>query len=74
MISISNKCEPIEQNVLNKMFGKSYRVDASRSSEIEGSGFGLAIAKKIVELHDGHIWAECEKDIITISIRLPIGE
>jgi signal transduction histidine kinase len=72
IISISNKGKHIEQERLNKMFEKFYRVDSSRSSRIEGSGLGLAISKKIVELHSGEIWAECDGDIIIISIRLPI--
>lgn len=70
-ISISNKGEHIEQDKLNKMFEKFYRVDISRPSNIEGSGLGLAVSKKIVELHNGQIWAECEGNIITINVRLP---
>lgn len=70
-ITISNKGEHIEPDKLNKMFEKFYRVDISRSSEIEGSGLGLAITKKIVELHEGEIWAECDGNIITINVRLP---
>lgn len=70
-ISISNEGEHIEQDKLNKMFEKFYRVDISRSSYNEGTGLGLAISKKIVELHNGQIWAECDGNIITINVRLP---
>lgn len=73
VISISNKGEHLEQDKLNRMFEKFYRVDISRSSDIEGSGLGLAISKKIVELHNGQIWAECREDIIIINIKLPIN-
>ena len=52
-ISVSNKCEHIEQDKLNKMFEKFYRIDISRASNMEGSGLGLTISKKIVELHNG---------------------
>ena len=71
VISISNKGEHLEQDKLNRMFEKFYRVDISRSSNIEGSGLGLAISKKIVELHDGQIWADCDSDIVTINVILP---
>ncbi|GAA0742372.1 HAMP domain-containing sensor histidine kinase [Clostridium oceanicum] len=70
-ISISNKGVHLEQNKLNKMFEKFYRVDVSRSNNIEGSGIGLAICKKIVDLHNGQIWAKSNKDVISINIRLP---
>lgn len=74
IISVSNKGEDIKKNKLDKMFERFYRMDNSRSSKIEGSGLGLAISKKIVELHNGEIWAESDDDIVTIGIRLPIAE
>ena len=40
------------------MFEKFYRIDKSRSSQIQGSGIGLAIVKRIVDLHKGEVWAE----------------
>ncbi|GFZ30061.1 hypothetical protein CSC2_05870 [Clostridium zeae] len=73
VITISNKGEHLDQNKLDRMFEKFYRDDVSRSTNIEGSGLGLAISKKIVELHNGQIWAECDGEIISINIKFPIN-
>ncbi|WP_041701429.1 HAMP domain-containing sensor histidine kinase [Gottschalkia acidurici] len=73
VISISNRGGHIDQDKLNRMFEKFYRVDISRSSNVKGSGLGLAISKKIVDLHDGQIWAERDEEIITINIKLPVN-
>lgn len=74
ILSFSNKGEHISQDKLNQMFERFYRVDTSRSSAIEGSGLGLAISKKIIELHDGEIWAESHDDIITFKIKLKLAK
>lgn len=47
-----------EQRV--KVFERFYRVDPSRSRALGGSGIGLAIAKALVVLMNGRIWAESE--------------
>jgi len=72
VISFSNKGEYIPQYNLDNMFKKFYRVDTSRSSSIEGSGLGLAISKKIIELHNGDIWADCDGDLITFKMKLQL--
>lgn len=39
----------------SKVFERFYRVDRSRSSEIPGTGIGLAIVKELVELYQGKV-------------------
>ena len=45
-----------------------YRTDESRNNQTGGSGIGLAIAKSIVELHEGKLWAECEGEKVCFYV------
>jgi two-component system sensor histidine kinase ChiS len=48
----------IPEKDLDRIFEKFYRVDSSVIYEISGVGVGLYIAKRIVKLLGGKIWAE----------------
>ena len=45
---------------LGRVFDRFHRIDTRLSREVNGLGLGLAISKRIVELHGGTIWAESD--------------
>ena len=70
-ILVRNQGKTIPKHQLNNLFEKFYRLDEARSSETGGAGLGLAIAKEIIELHDGTIKANSQNEYTTFIIRLP---
>lgn len=72
LISIRNKGDHIPPERLSRIFDKFYRLDSSRQSATGGAGLGLAIAKQIVELHDGTIEAMCNNGVTEFRIVLPV--
>lgn len=57
---ISDTGSGIKDADKDKLFTKGTRFDNSKESEIEGSGFGLSIAKKHIESMNGKIWFDSE--------------
>jgi len=45
---------------LERVFDRFHRVDTRLTREVNGIGLGLAICKRIVELHGGTIWVESD--------------
>ena len=70
LLSVSNKGKEIPKEQRKKIFERFYRVDESRNRNENRYGLGLAIAKNIVEAHNGKIWVECENGITTFKILL----
>lgn len=62
----------IAENDLPNIFNRFYRADKARDRKEGSSGLGLAITKKIIDLHNGHIEASSQLGQgTTIQIRLP---
>jgi len=57
-ISVRDHGMAIPTEHLARIFEPFYRVDTRLSREVNGLGIGLAICKRIVELHGGRIWVE----------------
>ncbi len=56
-VEIEDNGKGIAQQDLSRIFDRFYRTDASRNSKMGGSGIGLSIVKKILEDHEGKVWA-----------------
>lgn len=74
VVTVTNEGLEIPEGELSNIFEKFYRLDAARSTSTGGAGLGLAIAKKIVELHGGTIHAESTGTRTTFVMALPLAE
>ena len=73
LVEIEDNGKGISEKELEKVFQRFYRTDASRNSKQGGSGIGLSIARKVVEDHEGSIWATGEEGVgLTIHFTLPV--
>ncbi|MFD2044190.1 sensor histidine kinase [Ornithinibacillus salinisoli] len=57
-VHIKDNGSGIPEEAIPFIFDRFYRTDASRNSTTGGSGLGLAIVKRIIEEHEGRIWAD----------------
>lgn len=69
IISISNAGIEIPLEKQKKIFNKFYQADESRSSE--GNGIGLAVVKRVIELHKGDVTVKSDNGITTFSVIVP---
>ncbi|KAB2416896.1 HAMP domain-containing histidine kinase [Bacillus cereus] len=71
ILKISNKVERPPVSDPNKLFERFFRGDKARKND-QGNGLGLAISKRIVELHHGNIHAEYKEGWISFIVEHPI--
>lgn len=67
-VSVSNDGSISPENITH-VFDKFYQVDRSHSTK--GNGIGLAIVKRIVELHHGSVFVTSQSDVTTFTVKLP---
>ncbi len=60
-VSVLDSGIGIEESDQNFIFEEFRQVDGSHGRSYGGTGLGLALAKKIIELHGGRIWVESKK-------------
>ena len=72
IISVEDKGIGIPENEQNKIFEKFYRTDKSRNKDSGGTGLGMSISKKIMEMHNSKILIESTEDVgTTIFFKFP---
>ena len=59
IVSVKDTGIGMNQDQLSKIFDEFYRA-ASTTKEMKSMGLGLSICKKIIEKHNGKIWAESQ--------------
>jgi two-component system, OmpR family, phosphate regulon sensor histidine kinase PhoR len=71
-IKVSDTGIGLSEEEQERIFERFYKADKSRTAKKGGSGLGLSIVKKIIEIHNGKIHVESEKDVgTTFNIVLP---
>lgn len=75
-VTIQDNGIGILENELEAVFDRFYQVESHLTRSESGMGLGLPIARGLVELHNGKIWAESEgvNQGTTIHITLPLLE
>ncbi len=73
VVEVADNGPGIPAEDLPHIFEKMYRVEKEGTRAVEGSGLGLSIVKRIVELHNGQIAVESAVGAgTTFRVRLPL--
>jgi PAS domain S-box-containing protein len=75
-ISVADTGIGIPREELDRIFDAFYQIKGrANPAKVPGSGLGLSLARQIVELHGGRIWAESEGEGkgSRLTFTLPVG-
>lgn len=74
LISIADTGVGIPALELERVFERYYKISVPAGRRVSGRGLGLALARKLIEMHGGEIWTESETGKgSTFFIRLPMA-
>ncbi|HWI03643.1 MAG TPA: HAMP domain-containing sensor histidine kinase [Acidimicrobiales bacterium] len=73
LVSVRDGCGGIPDPDLPRVFELAYRGDAARTPGDGGAGLGLAVARGLVEAHQGEITVRNEGQGCRFTIRLPLA-
>jgi signal transduction histidine kinase len=71
VIEVTNDGKTIPPTDIQHIFKQFYRIEKSRSQAYGGSGLGLTIALRIVEMHGGSIEVSSANEATTFTVTLP---
>lgn len=71
VVKVSDECGGIPERDLARLFEVGYRGDSARTPGPTGGGFGLAIARGLIEAHQGEISVENVGEGCCFQLRLP---
>lgn len=69
-VTVENTGSSISPENTRRVFQKFYQED--RSHATPGNGVGLAIVKRVVDLHGGLVWVSSEDDVTAFTVKLPL--
>ena len=69
IIRVRNTGSTVEEKDRERIFRKFYQCDTSHSTQ--GNGVGLAVVKRIVDLHSGSVRVDSENDLTEFTVVLP---
>ena len=72
-ITVADECGGIPADDLDRVFDLAYRGDSARSPGARGAGLGLAIARGLVEAHEGDIAVCNQAGGCRFTVRLPLA-
>ncbi len=66
-ISVHNEGNALPENILNSIFDRYYKTNASS----KGWGIGLSFVKKVADAHGGNVFVESNKNGTTFRLEVP---